>query len=139
MLRALLIVTSVIAAGSVHAGESSCVGLADLQKQLQANVSSSPLSWAGCGSLTNVFKRLLAGKRTGGRRLEGEKPFDMAEAQANVQAALRDPDVVRKLELMRTAVQDENLRLAYEAAIFDGEGFYAARDLRIQQLSERSK
>jgi hypothetical protein len=139
MLRALLIVTSVIAAGSVHAGESSCVGLAELQKQLQANLSNRAVAWAGCGSLTSVFKRLVAGKRTGGRRLEGEKPFNPAEAQANVQAALGDADVARKLELMRTEVQDENLRLAYEAAIFDEEGFYAARDLRIQQLSERLK
>jgi hypothetical protein len=139
MLRALLIVTSVIAAGTVHAGESSCVGLADLQKHLQANVSSRNVAWAGCGSLTSVFKRLVAGKRPGGRRLEGEKPFNPAEAQANVQAALGDADVARKLELMRTEVQDENLRLAYEAAIFDEEGFYAARDLRIQQLSERLK
>jgi hypothetical protein len=138
MLRALLIVTSVIAAGFAHAGES-CVGLTDLQKQLQANVSSNPLSWVGCGSLTSVFKRLIAGKRKGGRRLEEDRPFNVAEAQANVEAALRDPEVGRKLERTRSEVQDENLRLAYEAAIFDEEGFYGARDLRIQQLSERLK
>ncbi|MGZ5631747.1 MAG: hypothetical protein ACXWIP_12995 [Burkholderiales bacterium] len=40
---------------------------------------------------------------------------------------------------MRREVQDENMRLAYEAAILDEEGYYNARDLRIMQLSDRLK
>jgi hypothetical protein len=138
MLFPSLIVVGFLSSTSAYAGES-CAGLVNLQKQLQMNVSPTALSWVGCGSLTSVVNRLVNRNRTSGRRLEEGKALNAAEAQANVDAALREAEVRRKIERTRREVPDENLRLVYEAAIFDEEGFYNARDLRIQQLSERLK
>jgi hypothetical protein len=121
--------------GSARAAE--CVGVVELQKALSAQVSSFLSSLVGCGSLTTVAKRIMSRNRTSGRRLEEEQPLNVSQAQANANAAMKDPTVRRKLEHARREISDEKTRLAYEAAIFDEEGYYGARDLRIQQLSER--
>ena|SRR5690242_12247329 len=122
---------------STTAGAADCVGVVELQKALSAPLTSVLGSLVGCGSLTTVAKKIMSRKRTSGRRLEEEQPLNMSEAQANANAAMKDPTVRRKLEQARREISDEKTRLAYEAAIFDEEGYYGARDLRIQQLSER--
>jgi hypothetical protein len=134
-LTTLLLLLAYLCSGSARAAE--CVGVVELQKALSTQVSSFFSSLVGCGSLTTVVKRIMSRNRTSGRRLEEEQPLNMQEAQANLNAAVKDPAVRRKLEQARREISDEKTRLAYEAAIFDEEGYYSARDLRIQQLSER--
>lgn len=90
-----------------------------------------------CGSINVIVDRTLNRKRTGGRRLESDRPFDEAQAQANLDAALRDAGVKARIEQGRKTITDETALLAYEAAVFDEEGFYGARDLRVQQLQQR--
>jgi hypothetical protein len=136
-LLRITITACLISSAPAWAGES-CPGLAQLQNMLRASASGKGPAVA-CGSWTTVVGRILRTDRPGGRRLENERPLDVREAQRNLDSALKSPEVREKMEQLRREVQDDNLRLAYEAAILDDEGYYLARDLRIQQLSERIK
>lgn len=90
-----------------------------------------------CGSINVILDRTLNRKRSGGRRLESDRPFDEAQAQSNLDAALRDPAVKARIEQGRKVITEETALLAFEAAVLDEEGFYGARDLRVQQLQQR--
>src|SRR3954452_25088889 len=135
MRRAFCILFLLLITHTATAAE--CVGIVELQKAFAIQGTSWLSSLVGCGSLTTVAKQLVNRNRTSGRRLEEEQPLNVTQAQANANAAAKDPTVRRKLDQARREISDENTRLAYEAAIFDEEGYYGARDLRIQQLSER--
>ncbi|MGZ5147441.1 MAG: hypothetical protein ACXWCP_28225 [Burkholderiales bacterium] len=122
--------------GSSIASAGECTGSVDLQNYLHAK---APSILVGCGSLMTIVDRFMHRARKSGRRLEDDQPLNTSEAQATLNAALRDAAIRRRIEQMRREVQDENMRLAYEAAILDEEGYYNARDLRIMQLSDRLK
>jgi hypothetical protein len=89
---------------------------------------------ASCGSLTTVWGKITRQGKTGGRQLEKDRPLNVAEAEANLATALKNPVVRERLDRVAMEVDDPGARLVYEAAILDEEGFYAARDLKIQQL-----
>lgn len=97
----------------------------------------APSHGAACGSLASVLNKLTNRGTTGGRRLEKDKPLDPTEAQANLDAALQDPEIRTRIEKVRSEIKDENVRLVYEAAIFDEEGYYNARELIIQWLRQK--
>jgi hypothetical protein len=120
--------------GSASAFGQECKGLLALQAQLAANTEN-----VDCGSLTSVMDSVVNGKRTLGRKLEEDKPYDPAAAQANLTKAQADPDVRKRLDKIRKDVPDGPTRWAYEAATFDEEGYYGARDLRIHQLQQQLK
>ena len=63
--------------------------------------------------------------------------MDLKKAQANLEAALKDPAIKARIDKARADIKDENVLLAYEAAVFDDEGYYDARELKIQQLLQR--
>jgi hypothetical protein len=90
-----------------------------------------------CASLISVLQKISGRTVTGGRKLENDKPFDPLAAQANLAAAMRDANVAPRIKQVQSEFRDENLRLFYEAAILDEEGFYPARDLRVQQLQQQ--
>jgi hypothetical protein len=92
-----------------------------------------------CSSVTSVFAKVIHDNQTSGKRLEKEKPFDAKEAEANLSTALADPAIQARLNKLQQAVPDENARLFLEAAIFDEEGYYSARELRVRQLLEKMK
>lgn len=94
---------------------------------------------ADCGSLTSVLDSVVNTRKTGGRKLEEDRPFNSGEAQANLAEAQGDPAVSQRLQQVRKEVPDSNQRLVYEAAILDEEGYYSARDLRIRQLQQQLK
>lgn len=135
--------------GSAAAQADKCVGLEKFAAekpglsakpaflQLKAAGEAPPPAGVDCSSLTSVFKRVVDGTRPGGRKLEDDKPFDRAEAQANLDKALQDPEIRAQLDKLQHDVPDETTRLLYEAAVLDSEGFYNARELRIQQLREK--
>ena len=138
----LVLVASVLPVGS--AGAAECVGLAAIAAGSVATgvdtVSKKdgpPL--AECGSLTSVLKKVARQGKVGGRQLDKDRPLNVAEAEANLAAARRNAALRRRLDRIATEVQDPAVRLAYEAAVLDEEGFYAARDLKIQQLQQAAK
>ena len=128
-----------LVAGQVHAEE--CVGLSKILKgaatELSQIFSKSPNGVASFASVTVVADKIINRKKTGGRKLEEDKPLDVKVAQANLDAALKSPEVKARLEKARKDIPDEKQRLAYEASILDEEGYYSARELKIQQLLQR--
>jgi hypothetical protein len=86
-----------------------------------------------------VLDSVVNTRKTGGRKLEEDRPFNSGEAQANLAEAQGDPAVSQRLQQVRKEVPDSNQRLVYEAAILDEEGYYSARDLRIRQLQQQLK
>jgi hypothetical protein len=131
-----MLATTVLACSFAHAGE--CVGLVDIQKATHRPLPPN-LPSVACGSITTVIASVMNRSRIGGRKLEDDKPVNVAEAQQNLNSALRDSSIRRRMDQLRRDVHDEDVRAIYEAAILDEEGYYKARDLRIMQLSERLK
>jgi hypothetical protein len=124
------------------AGAKECAGLVALKGQLSSSVQSSyqtspAKALPACTASVGVYDKVMRRAKRGGTRLEDEKPFDRAEAEANLRAALSDPAVKTRLAELHREVKDDNTRLFFEAAIFDEESFYGARDLRIQELQQR--
>ena len=125
-------------------GARECAGLADLRSQyaFAARIQSAyggtgSQALPGCSSSRSVLAKLMGNVKRGGTNLEPEKPFDPVAAQANLQEAMNDPEIKQHLAELRVEIKDEDTRLFFEAALFDEEGFYGARDLRIQQLQQR--
>jgi hypothetical protein len=126
---------------SPSAGAQNCRGLLDIpataSSALTAVIKSLSDTNAACGSVKVVLSRVVSREKTGGRKLEPDKPLDLNKAQANLDAALRDPEIKARVDKARAEIKDESVLLAFEAAVFDEEGFYDARDLKIQQLQQR--
>lgn len=130
-----------------YAGDE-CVGLSNILKDAPRKVSffemvasaiKTDSEGASCSSLTSVMDKVIHRNRTSGRRLENEKPLNITDAEANLAAALRTPAISARLAKLKQEVPDEKVRLYLEAAILDEEGYYNARELRIQQLMEKIK
>lgn len=142
----LLVLVCSVSAGSASGAE--CIGLSQityagtaseqLGRALKAALGIKPPP-AACGSLESVVAKVTRQTKVGGRRLEKDRPLNPAEAQANLAAAQKNPAVQTRLEQVAKEVQDANVRMVYEAAFLDEEGFYAARDLKIQQLQQALK
>lgn len=147
MYRFTLAILFMFAATAANAAEE-CVGLTS---KLKSNEGASSFSKAvinailgyaegpGCSSLTSVMDVVLHGSKTSGRRLEDKKALNVAQAQANLDKALADPSIGARMEKLKQHAPDEKVRLYLEAAILDEEGYYDARDLRVQQLTEKLK
>jgi hypothetical protein len=140
-----LVVLSLVVPG-VAAGKE-CRGLDRVQTgeaksvvaSLIAAVRQNASDVADCGSLASVAARLARQGRAGGRQLEKDRPLNVAEAQAELQAASRQSAVRAQLDQVSQEASDANLRLMYEAAVLDQHGFYKARDLKIQELLRRAE
>jgi CHASE2 domain-containing sensor protein len=137
LLTSALLVAVLIAPS--QAAESSCRGLPPTLRKDDLSIWEKQTRAGGpaCGSFLSVIGKLMGRDVTAGRRLETDRPFNPAAAQANVEKALRDPAVRKRIEALRRDVLDETVRLMYEAVVFDEEGYYDARELRIQQLRQR--
>lgn len=142
-----LYIAALLLIGSTTVLGQQCNGLKDVQAQtsnssaLQSLINaifSDPVQ-AECGSLTNVLDSVVNTKKIGGRKLEEDKPYDPAAAQANLAKAQADPEVRQRLDKIRKEVPDGPKRLVYEAAALDEEGYYGARDLRVHQLQQQLK
>jgi hypothetical protein len=148
------VVVTVLAAAANMAHAEPCVGLEKFEPRgtgtkpvflSQIKAANAAGAAAGkvaipqnvsCDSLVTVLSSLIDGKRSGGRKLEQDKPLDPADAQANLAAALQDPQVKEQLDGLKRDVSDENIRILYEAAVLDAEGFYGARELLIEKLRQ---
>ncbi len=96
-----------------------------------------PPNEVDCNSVLTVIGKVKRSDKVGGRKLEKDKPFDPVEAQANLDSALQDPEIRTRIEKIRSEIKDEDVRLVYEAATFDEEGYYDARELIIQRLRQK--
>jgi hypothetical protein len=141
MKRLVCSVALVVSSWSLPADAQNCRGLLDIpataSSALAEFIKSFSDTKAACGSVKVVLSRVVSREKTGGRKLEPDKPLDMKKAQANLEAALKDPEIKARVDKARAEITDENVLLAYEAAVFDEEGYYDARDLKIQQLQQR--
>lgn len=141
-IAAAVLITSLLAAAHA-ASAADCVGVQAIQggrvnvESLTSNANANPNRNVNCSSLISVLQKISGRTVTGGRKLEKDKPFDPQAAQANLAAAMRDANVAPRIKQVQGEVRDANLRLLYEAAILDEEGFYPARDLRVQQLQQQ--
>ena len=132
-----------IAAHAAHAGScAETVGKLDSKgKQTEvvflSRVKTSDVpDVVPCDSLASVFSSLVHGKRSGGRKLEEDRPLDPAKAQENLDQALQQSEVRSQFDELQQE-PDEDLRLLYEAAVLDAEGYYDARELIIEKLRQR--
>ena len=123
---------------SKQLGQAEKSVLSNIWGSIQLLVNSEPAK-EDCGSLATVIDHLANRKRTGGRRLEEEKPLDVKAAQADLDKAMKDEEIRARLDKARTTFPDETAAMIYQAAILDSEGYYAARDLIVSQLMERAK
>jgi len=147
ILISAIVFTAAAAAQAHDENAARCVGLekylantpADLPTAVLRKIAESAAPpGVDCTSLGDVILKLVKGTRVGGKRLEEDKPFDRGAAQANLDQALREPQIVDQIAELERSVADEKARILYEAAILDAEGFYGARDLRIQQYRDRA-
>lgn len=136
-----IFVASVMFFFCAHARAETCVGLNQILVNAPKNMTEFFKNFYStvppCASAKAVAGSIVNRGKTGGRKLEGDKPLDLKEAQANLDSALKNPEIKARMEKARRDITDENVRLAYEAAILDDEGFYSARELKIQQLLQR--
>lgn len=139
---------SLLGVGVAHA--AGCDGLAQKvpkgNARIEGLISKLSVLFGGtdptpdkvdCSSVVVAIQSLINPSRTGGRSLEPNAGLDRAAAQAEVDSALQKPEVQQTLEAIRERVPDEDVRLLLEAAVFDEDGSYAARDLRLAQLREK--
>lgn len=135
-----------LASGGAAARE--CVGLRTLQSSipkapsLMASIRALLGSSKGghlppCSAINGVLGKMNNQAVPGGTGLEPKQAFNPAAAQTNLSKALADPAIKARLTELQGPGMDEDTRLFFEAALFEDEGFYGARDLRVQQLRER--
>jgi hypothetical protein len=124
----------------------SCRGLENFKAQSAAfeqlkaaiaSIFSANTEPVECGSLVSVLGSVSNLSKPGGRRLEEDRPFNPAQAQANLKQAEADPEVHQRLEHIRKTFKDPTQSLLYQAAALDEEGYYPARDLLVGQLRQK--
>lgn len=126
--------------GAAHAECDDSIkekGVPDALRIVIESVFKGPSYLVPCESLALVLRKLAGLGKTGGRRLESDKPLDIQQANKNLQEALNDANIRSRIEKMQGEVKDADARLVYEAAILDEEGYYDARELKIQQLQQK--
>lgn len=94
----------------------------------------SALTGTHCSAVVKVLAQLQATKKPGGRKLHEGKPLDRAAAQAELLKARSDPDFTSKLTAVSEGVTDPTGRLVVEAALLDDEGYFAARQLLMEDI-----
>ncbi|MEJ1962829.1 MAG: hypothetical protein WDO56_15290 [Gammaproteobacteria bacterium] len=141
--------TVVLLLCAASAQSADCVGLEKAMDQAKKSVpwnifASIQLLFGAtppddCGSLATVLSRVSTRNIVGGRRLEEQRPLDEAAAKTELDKALQDDAVRARIDKSRADLTDENARLLSEAVILDSEGYYAARDLIVLRLAQKSE
>ena len=87
-----------------------------------------------CSSLNAVFSRLFSTSRPGGRKLEVDKPLNVAAAEQQRKVAQADPGFKAELAALLAGESDPLRQKFLEAALLHDLGHFLARDLLLQQL-----
>ena len=88
-----------------------------------------------CTSIGKVLSRMMAGRKAGGRKLEDDKPLELAAAERERQTALADPELRADLAALIGQEADPARRAVLEAAVFHDFGHYQARDLALRHAA----
>lgn len=104
-----------------------------------ASLASKAFDTERCDSLISVWKKLFNRSQIGGRQLEEKQALNPRAAQQEIDQARMDPVLRAELDKIRQSEADPWRRQLLEAALFDDEGLYLARDLRIQELQGKLK
>jgi hypothetical protein len=149
MKTAIVASTAVLLLCAAGAHGADCVGLKKAMDQAEKSVSSNIFTSIrllfgatppeDCGSLATVLGRISTRNVVGGRRLEEQRPLDEAAAKSELDEAMQDDAVRARIDKSRADLTDENARLLSEAVILDSEGYYAARDLIVLRLAQKSE
>jgi len=104
--------------------------------QLRKNSLSEPFKGTKgtCTGLAAVINWIPNNAKAGGRKLEGDRALNVSEAQKERSSAQADPEFQAALQQALDNESDTLRRLALEAAVLHDFGFYAARDLIIEQI-----
>jgi hypothetical protein len=145
----ILLCVAAVAAAAHAENDNACTGLEAVLVQPKGNLPDRVVErirtmarsmGAACSDLSKVLGRLAHGSRQAGKKLEDDKPLDVAAAQAELDQALQqDPELKAQLDALRSTVTDEQTRLIYEAALLQSNSLYGARDLRLQQFLKQAK
>lgn len=122
---------------SVAAPQAACPNDKQLDELRSSNflkAVASALTGTHCGAVVKVLEQLQSTKKSGGRKLHEGKPLDRAAAQAELQKARSDPDFTRRLAAASNGVTEPTGRLVVEAALLDDEGYFAARQLLMEDI-----
>lgn len=92
-----------------------------------------------CDSLISVWKKLFNRSQIGGRQLEEKQALNPRAAQQEIDQARMDPALRAELDKIQQREPDPWRRQLLEAALFDDEGLYLARDLRLHELQGKLK
>lgn len=129
--------TAVGTSGAAAAPQAVCPNDKQLDELRSSNflkAVGSALTGTHCSAVIKVLAQLQATKKPGGRKLHEGKPLDRAAAQAELLKARSDPDFTRKLTAVSEGVTDPTGRLVVEAALLDDEGYFAARQLLMEDI-----
>jgi hypothetical protein len=88
-----------------------------------------------CDAIFQVMGLLAHTNKPGGRKLEEDRPLDLRLAQQERLTAAQDPEFAADLTKELQGESDPLRQRLREAALLHEYGYYAARDLLLQQMT----
>ena len=110
-------------------GDAPCEVTHSLGRLPTANptIASAPVgSKSLCSAWNFVLQRLASAAATGGRKLEGERPLDLAVAARENEMALADPEFVADLDRLMQGETDDLRKKLLKAALLQDYGHFSA-------------
>lgn len=92
------------------------------------------LSTSRCTSLLNILRQIISGKITTGRKLEPDRPFNIAEAERQLATARANAEIQAAIAAELADETNPARRLLLEAVVMHDKRQLLARDLLLQQL-----
>lgn len=139
-LLVLLALVATAASGLADDNRKAC-SVEDEKKKL-ANAPlglvaalGAPVKSGQCASVKAVLTRLAGKTVSGGRKLEDDRPLDVAAAEAEWKKARDDAEYQKALTVELDGETDPTRRTLLEAALLHDFGHYKARDLLLMRLS----
>jgi len=87
-----------------------------------------------CANIGKALAQLQSARAPGGRKLHEGKPLNRAVAEQELRTARADPEFMRRLTGAAEGVTDPTARLVVEAALLDDDGYFAARQLLMEDI-----
>ena len=120
--------------GAVCDVESSKAQMAGSDAGLLQALFAKPFTGARCDSVRAVFRQLSNRRVLGGRKLEPDKPLDVAAAREQRATAAGDAAFVAALAQESEGETEPRRRKLIEAAMLHEHGYVRARDFALQEL-----
>lgn len=95
---------------------------------------AAPWKTTNCSALLRILRMAGGAPVSGGRKLENDKPLDVAAAERELAQARADNSVAAELATELEGETDPVRRMLLEAAVLQDNGLYLARDLLVMRL-----